>query len=162
MEIRPLLPGDWPQVAHIYQEGIDTGLATFETDVPPWSAWDANHLEACRYVVARDGAVVGWAALSAVSHRYVYRGVAEVSIYVGSAAQGQGVGHALLTHLVAASEVAGFWTLQGIILRANTRSIALHEKCGFRVVGYRERIGYRDGRWHDTTLVERRSALINP
>lgn len=162
MNIRAMTEADWPQVERIYQEGIDTGLATFETTVPAWEAWDRSHIEACRFVAERDAHLLGWAALSAVSKRYVYRGVAEVSVYVGADAQRQGVGSTLLKHLVTEAEGAGFWTLQGVILRKNAKSIALHEKCGFRVVGYRERIGFRDGAWHDTVLMERRSIVVHP
>lgn len=156
--IRPMTESDWPAVARIYGEGIQTGDATFETDVPKWREWDLAHVEECRLVVEMDGEVVAWAALSPVSRRAVYRGVAEHSIYVGTEARGQGVGAYLLAALVKASEDAGFWTLQTAIFPENEASITLHEGLGFRVVGTRERIGSHHGKWRDTVLMERRSA----
>lgn len=151
---------DWPQVAAIHREGIATGNATLETATPTWDAWDAAHLDSCR-LVARDGErVLGWAALTPVSGRCVYAGVAEVSVYVAQVARRQGVGKALLIALVAASEEAGLWTLQAGILRENATSIALHERCGFRVVGVRERLGQLNGIWRDVVLMERRSAVV--
>lgn len=147
-------------VLEIYGEGIAGRLATFETQVPSWEHWDRNHLVNCRFVATLDHQVVGWAALSGVSNRCVYAGVAEVSIYVANQAQGQGVGKQLLQSLVAASEQAGIWTLQSGILDGNVASIALHEKCGFRVVGYREKLGQLDGKWRDVTLMERRSQIV--
>ncbi|MCU0512923.1 MAG: N-acetyltransferase family protein [Anaerolineae bacterium] len=158
LTIEPLTDAHQAAVLAIYAEGIAGGLATFETTVPPWSAWDANHLPAGRLVARRDDQVIGWAALSRVSARAVYGGVAEESVYIAAAARGQGVGRALLLALIEVSEAAGFWMLQGSIFRHNVASLALHERCGFRVVGYRERIAQRDGIWHDTILVERRSA----
>lgn len=155
--IRPMLESDWPAVARVYREGIETGNATFETEVPDWAAWDAGHLEPCRLVVEVDGEVMGWAALSPVSKRDVYRGVAEHSIYVGPEARGKGVSAELLAALVEASEDAGFWTLQTAIFPENRASIALHTRLGFRVVGTRERIGSHHGQWRDTVLMERRS-----
>ncbi len=151
---------DWPQVAAIYREGIATGLATFETAVPSWDAWNAAHLADCRLVARQDGQVLGWAALSPVSSRCVYAGVAEVSVYVAAGARGQGVGKGLLAALVTVSEAAALWTLQAGIFRENTASIALHTACGFRVVGYRERLGRLDGVWHDVMLMERRSPVV--
>ncbi len=160
MIIAAMHPGDWPQVEAIYREGIATGNATFETETPTWDVWDATHLTACR-LVARDGErVLGWAALSPVSGRCVYGGVAEVSVYVAAAARGRGVGKALLQALVAASEEAGLWTLQAGILRENAASIALHERCGFRVVGVREKLGQLHGTWRDVVLMERRSMVV--
>jgi phosphinothricin acetyltransferase len=158
--IRPMSPADWPAVARIYAEGIATGTATFETAVPTWEAWDAAHVAAARLVAELDGAVVAWAALTPVSGRCVYAGVAEVSVYVGAEARGRGVGRRLLTALVEASEEAGFWTLQAGIFARNAASIALHERCGFRMVGVRERIGALRGEWLDTVLMERRSAAV--
>jgi L-amino acid N-acyltransferase YncA len=158
--IRPLLPPDWPDVARIYMEGIETGNATFETSVPEWPQWDAGHLEACRLVYELDGRIEAWAALSAVSKRDVYRGVAEHSIYVSQDARGRGVGSGLLKGLVTASEEAGFWTLQTAIFPENQASISLHTRHGFRVVGTRERIGSHHGRWRDVVLMERRSATV--
>jgi L-amino acid N-acyltransferase YncA len=153
-----MTPGDWKDVARIYEEGIQTGNATFETEVPQWEEWDAGHLEASRLVMEEDGVIVGWAALSAVSRRQVYRGVAEHSIYVADSARGRGVGTELLKALVADSEAAGFWTLQTAIFPENETSIGLHERHGFRVVGIRERLGRHHGRWRDVVLMERRSA----
>lgn len=155
--IEPMRPEDWPAVRAIYEEGIATGLATFETAAPDWHAWDGAHLTVCRLVARAGGQVVGWAALSPVSRRLVYRGVAEVSVYVAGAARGRGVGKALLQTLIADSEAAGFWTLQASIFTDNHASRALHRACGFREVGVRERIGQREGVWRDTILMERRS-----
>lgn len=153
---------DWPAVRAIYEAGLATGDATLETDAPPWEAWDAAHRADCRLVAAADdGAILGWAALTPVSGRCVYEGVAEVSVYVAPEAQGRGVGRALLDGLVGASELAGIWTLQAGILVENAASLALHERCGFRRVGVHERLG-RDaaGRWRDVALLERRSAVV--
>jgi phosphinothricin acetyltransferase len=155
-----MTPADWDDVALIYGEGIATRNATFETEAPSWGQWDAAHLEDCR-LVARDGnCVLGWAALSPVSRRHCYRGVAEVSVYVREGAHGRGVGRALLEHLVAASEAAGIWTLQGATFPENAASVRLQASCGFRVVGHRERIAQLDGVWRDTVLTERRSMII--
>lgn len=158
--VRPMRDADGPAVLAIYGEGIATGHATFETDVPAWEAWDRAHLEV--RLVAEDGAgrPLGWAALSPVSDRCAYRGVAEVSVYVADAARGRGVGRVLLEALVAASEARGLWTLQAGIFAENEASIALHRACGFRVVGRRERLGALRGVWKDVLLLERRSATI--
>jgi phosphinothricin acetyltransferase len=149
-------------VLRIYQEGLDSGQASFETRAPQWPQWDEGHLAAHRFVaVGDDGAVLGWVALSAVSGRCVYAGVAEVSVYVRATARGRGVGSVLLRRAIASSEAGGIWTLQAGIFPENEPSIALHERCGFRVVGRRERIGRHDGvgagRWRDVVLLERRS-----
>ncbi len=156
----PLEPGHWDRVRDIYLQGLATGQASFETRPPEWAEWDRAHLEHGRLVAVRDGAVVGWAALSAVSRRPCYAGVAEVSIYVADAVRGQGVGRLLLQELVAASERAGIWTLQAVIFPQNLHSIRLHESCGFRVVGRRVRIAQREGVWRDTLLLERRSTIV--
>ncbi|MGD0861886.1 MAG: N-acetyltransferase family protein [Candidatus Limnocylindrales bacterium] len=152
----------WPAVRAIYEEGIATGSATFERMAPEWEAWNHAHRPDCR-LVARDGsgAIVGWAAVSRYSARAVYSGVAELSVYVAAGVRGRGVGRALLAALVAASEAAGIWTLQAGVMADNVASMALHESCGFRRVGVRERIG-RDaaGRWRDVVLLERRSAVV--
>jgi phosphinothricin acetyltransferase len=158
--LRPLVETDWPAARAIYEAGIATGHSTFETAAPDWEAWDAAHLDTCRLVAEREGGVVGWAALSAVSGRCVYAGVAEVSVYVASEARGQGVGRLLLRGLVAASEAAGLWTLQAGIFPENEASVALHGRCGFRLVGRRERLGSLHGRWQDVLLLERRSARV--
>ena len=159
LSIRSMTPEDWPAVARIYQEGMDTNLATFQTECPGWLEWNAAHLQQCRLVAVVDDVVAGWAALSPYSSRSVYSGVAHLSIYIGQEARGVGVGKALLTAMIAASEEAGFWTLQSGIMENNTASIALHSSCGFRLVGYREKIGQdRNGVWRNTLLMERRSA----
>jgi len=151
---------DWQTVRAIYREGIATGNATFETDAPGWEQWDAGHRPDCRLVAKRDGRVVGWAALCPTSSRYVYRGVAEVSVYVTAAARGAGVGRMLLQALIAESERQGVWTLQAGIFPENEPSIALHQSCGFRMVGRRERIGQMHEAWRDTVLMERRSENV--
>ena len=160
MRIGFLGPADWDAVADIYAEGIATGQATFETEVPAWEAWDAAHLPRPRLKATEASRIVGWAALSPVSRRPVYSGVAEVSIYVGEASRGRGVGKALLSALVRLSEDAGIWTLQAGILAINGSSVSLHEACGFRRVGVRERIGLLDGVWRDVVLMERRSSRV--
>jgi L-amino acid N-acyltransferase YncA len=154
--IRELRAEDWSMVATIYEEGIRTGNATFETEVPSWEEWDAAHL-AHRLVSERDDAVVGWAALSPVSARPSYAGVAENSVYVSARARGQGVGRELLSRLIRDAEADGIWTIQTSIFPENTSSLALHERCGFRRIGTRERIAQLDGVWRDTVLMERRS-----
>jgi len=155
--VRPLRHDDWPAVAAIYADGIATGDATFETDVPGWDAWDAAHLAEPRLVAEVDGAVAGWAALAPVSVRPVYAGVAECSVYVAKPARGRGVGRALLAALVDGADRAGVWTLQAGIFPENAASLALHEGAGFRRVGLRERIGQLHGRWRDVVLLERRA-----
>lgn len=157
--IEPMQPGDWPRIREIYLEGIATGHATFEVDAPSWERWEVAHLPFAR-LVARRGEIVGWAALSPVSQRCVYGGVAEVSVYVSSASRGAGVGGALLQALIDESERNNIWTLQAGIFPENSASIALHLACGFRVVGRRERIGKLNGIWRDTILLERRSKTI--
>ena len=151
---------DWPDVARIYDEGIAGGNATFETRVPEWEYWDGAHIETCRLVVEEDGDVVAWAALSPVSSRSVYRGVAETSIYVADGVRGRGIGSELLGALVEESEKCGFWTLQTAIFADNEASVSLHARHGFRVVGTREMIGEHEGRWRDTILMERRSRRV--
>jgi L-amino acid N-acyltransferase YncA len=157
--LRRMTLADWESVCAVYLEGIATGNATFETAAPEWQRWDAAHRPDCRLVACDDSGVIGFAALSPVSARAVYAGVAEVSVYVAERARGRGVGAALLSELVRASETAGIWTLQAGIFPENTASVALHERHGFRVVGRRERIGRRDGHWRDVLLMERRSAI---
>ena len=160
VEIDTMHPIDWQAVSEIYSEGIATRHATLETQVPEWAVWDEKHRPDCRLVARSNGKVVGWAALSPVSSRCVYAGVAETSVYVAGSAQGQGVGKTLLGALVEASEQAGIWTLQAGIFPENAVSIALHEKCGFRIVGRRERLGCLDGVWRDVVLMERRSKIV--
>lgn len=157
--IRELRPADWPDVACIFEEGIRTGNTTFETESPTWEAWDAAHVAEHRLVVTLDDAVVGWAALSPVSSRSCYGGVAEHSIYIAERARGLGFGRQLLGALIASSEAGGFWTLQAGIFPENEASIALHTALGFRVVGVRERLGCMDGVWRDVVLLERRTAV---
>lgn len=153
-------PDHWPAVRAIYLEGIATGNATFEQTAPDWEKWDAGHLPCARIVAqSAGGAVLGWAALTGVSSRCVYAGVAEVSIYVAEQGRGRGVGRQLMTHLIADSEAAGIWTLQAGIFPENAASIALHQRAGFRIVGRRERLGQMNGRWRDVVLMERRSAM---
>jgi L-amino acid N-acyltransferase YncA len=159
LEIRPLRPEDWPAVRTIYLEGIATGDATFEDQPPTWEEWDSAHLRDGRLVAEREGTVVAWASLAPVSGRCVYSGVAEDSVYVASAARGTGVGRKLLEALVNASEQKGYWMLQAGIFPENEASLALHRKCGFRIVGVRERIGRMNGRWRDVIFLERRSAV---
>jgi len=160
MLIRPMTPADWPAVRTIYNEGIATRNATFITASPEWPEWDGGHLQSCRLVADDAGRVMGWAALSPVSSRCVYAGVAEVSVYVAAAAQGRGIGRALLAALVEASEADKLWTLQAGILPENVGSVAIHERCGFRLVGRREKLGRMDGVWRDVLLMERRSPFV--
>jgi len=161
MQLLPLTADHWPAVRAIYTQGIATGNAIFATNIPAWEEWDASHLPHSRLVaVADDGTVLGWAALTPVSGRCVYAGVAEVSVYVDPAAQGQGLGRQLLTALVAESEQHGIWTLQAGIFDDNHGSLRLHAGAGFRTVGYRERIGQLHGVWRNTVLIERRSPVV--
>ena len=160
LQILPMAEEHWPAVREIFTQGIATGNATFETVVPAWQEWDSRHLSSCRLVAVRGENMLGWAALSPVSTRQVYRGVAEVSVYIAEGARGQGIGDALLFALVAESERNGIWTLQAGIFAENTVSIHLHEKAGFRIIGRRERIALLDGRWRDTVLMERRSRVV--
>jgi L-amino acid N-acyltransferase YncA len=160
MEIEPLAAGDWPAVRAIYEAGIATGNATFETAAPDWPAWDAGHLADHRLVARQDGRVLGWTALAPVSDRCAYAGVAEDSIYVAGDAQGRGIGRALLRAVLASAERGGIWTVQTGIFPENQASVRLHQACGFRVVGVRERLGQLHGRWRDVVLLERRSPAI--
>jgi L-amino acid N-acyltransferase YncA len=160
IEIRHLRPGDWPEVARIYGEGIATGNATFETEIPSWEAWDAAHLTEHRFVAVADGRVVGWIALASVSARACYAGVAEVSAYVAVDARGEGVGGELLAALISSSEQVGIWTLQTGVFPENEASLGLLRRFGFRVVGTHERIGRLHGVWRDVVLVERRSEVV--
>jgi L-amino acid N-acyltransferase YncA len=152
-------PGDWPHVASIYAAGIATRNATFETEVPSYEHWDAAHLPEHRFVATDNGGVVGWVALTAYSDRCCYGGVADLSVYVDPGAQGRGIGTALLERLVASAGAGGIWTLQAGVFPENEASLALHRRCGFRVVGTRQRIGRLDGLWRDVVLLERRSKL---
>ncbi len=161
MILRAMTADDWVSVRSIYEEGIATENATFETESPDWETWDAGHIKSCRVVGLDDGGkVVGWAALTPVSSRCVYAGVAEVSVYVAQSARGQGFGRLLLQRLVKDSEAAGIWTLQSGILAENEASIRLHLTCGFRLVGKRERLGKLNKQWRDVVLMERRSKKV--
>lgn len=161
VHLRPLEPADWEQVVAIYCEGLATGQATFETRTPSWKEWDANHSPFGRLVAVPPDTqrVAGWAALSSVSSRAVYRGVAEVSVYVGADFRGLGIGRVLLEGLIRESEANGIWTLQASIFPENAASLALHERCDFRKVGVRERIAKLNGIWRNTILLERRSRV---
>ena len=158
--IESMTEGHWQAVRAIYLEGIATGDATFETEAPSWEAWDDAHLAFARLVAQRAGDVIGWAALSPVSHRKAYAGVAEVSVYVAALNRQRGVGSALLERLIQESEQNGIWTLQAAVFPENAATIALHKRCGFREVGQRERIGKLNGIWRDTILLERRSETV--
>ncbi len=158
--VTPMTEADWPSVREIYVEGIATGNATFEKSAPDYSTWDRDHLRVCRLAARSGDDVVGWAALSPVSGRCVYGGVAEVSVYVRESARGRGIGLMLLRALVDASERAGLWTLQAGIFPENEASIDIHGKAGFRIVGVREKLGAMDGRWRDVVLMERRSTIV--
>jgi L-amino acid N-acyltransferase YncA len=158
--IEELRPEHWPGVVRVYAEGIATGNATFETEVPTWEAWSSSHLKDHRLVALRGGDVLGWVAVSPVSDRCVYGGVVENSVYVAESARGQGVGQRLLEALIASTEAAGIWTLQTGIFPENESSIRLHERVGFEVVGRRKRLGKLDGVWRDVLLLERRSEVV--
>lgn len=161
MTIVPLEAHHWESVRDIYIEGIATGNATFETDAPSWEHWDKAHLASCRLVAINDQkSVLGWAALSPVSSRCVYGGVAEISVYIASTERGKGVGTQLLDALIRASEREGLWTLQAGIFPENKASLTLHTSLGFREIGRRERIGKMNGLWRDTILLERRSQTV--
>lgn len=150
----------FPEVAKIYGEGLATGMATFETTIPSWEKWDSGHLSFGRIIAVEDINYMGWAALSPVSSRCVYGGVAEVSVYVSEAAREKGVGEFLLKNLIEISEVNNIWTLQSGIFRDNTASHKLHMKCGFREIGFKEKVGQLKGVWKDNVLLERRSKIV--
>lgn len=161
MQIRSLIESDYPSVKRIFLESIATGQATFETTAPEWPAWNTAHLPVCRLAAVDDaGELLGWAALTPTSDRSVYSGVASLSIYIAESARRQGVGRALLTQLLEESEAAGLWTIQAGIFSDNEASLRLHTVCGFRMVGYREKIGKLNGVWRDSVLMERRSPNI--
>jgi phosphinothricin acetyltransferase len=159
VKIRSMRRNDWPVVRSIYLAGIATGQATFETRAPAWGKWNSTHLARPRLVAVYDRNLVGWAALSPVSKRNVYAGVAEVSVYVSAESRGRGLGRMLLQRLISESEKLGIWTLQASIFPENHASVSLHQACGFRKVGVRRRIGKMDGIWRDTVLFERRSEV---
>jgi L-amino acid N-acyltransferase YncA len=158
--IKPMGREQWPEVLRIYLEGIATRNATFEAEAPSWEKWDSSHLPNPRLIAQEESKILGWAALSPVSSRRVYAGVAEVSVYVAEAARGKGIGKTLLSALIESSEHCGVWTLQAGIFPENTASITLHKSLGFREVGRRERIGKMGSNWRDVVLLERRSAKV--
>ncbi|AXT57621.1 N-acetyltransferase family protein [Aquimarina sp. AD1] len=160
IEILTFSEEDWQDIAKIYKEGIDTGMATFETKIPKWEQWNQVHIRSCRLKAVLNNEIIGWAALAPVSTRDVYRGVAEISIYITSNRRNLGVGKLLLTKLIEESEKKGFWTLQAGIFSNNKASIHLHTSLGFRVIGYREKIGKLSNIWYDNTILERRSKTI--
>jgi len=159
--LRTFEASDWASVSKIYAEGLATKIATFETEVPSYEVWDDKYIKVCRIVAMDVDTVIGFAVLSKVSSREVYKGVAEVSVYVSQAYRGQGAGRQLLEALIKESEQLRFWTLQASIFSQNKSSIKLHQSCGFKIVGVREKIAKRDDQWHDNVLLEKRSKIIN-
>ena len=160
MQIAKMTEAHWPAVKAIYESGIGTGQATFQTAAPEWEEWDKAHVQECRLVALEGNKIIGWAALTPVSGRCVYAGVGEVSVYIDGSARGKGVGKALLNELVHESELNNFWTLQAGIFPENIASIQIHKANGFRIIGSREKIGQMNGVWRDTLLLERRSTSI--
>ena len=160
VKIKPMQQVHWEKVKIIYESGIATGIATFETTAPSWEKWNNGHLAFARLVAIKNNELVGWAALSQVSNRCVYGGVAEVSVYVGNNHKGRGIGKLLLQNLITESESNGIWTLQAGIFTDNIASVKLHEKVGFRVIGYKERIGKLKNNWKDNYILERRSKIV--
>lgn len=160
MKLIEITAENYPEVAKIYGEGLQTGTATFETSIPDWEKWNSGHLSFGRIIAVEENNFLGWASLSPVSSRCVYGGVAEVSVYVSQAARGKGVGEFLLKNLIEISETNNIWTLQSGIFRDNVASHKLHIKCGFREIGYKERVGQLKGVWKDNVLLERRSKIV--
>ncbi|NNJ88520.1 MAG: N-acetyltransferase [Eudoraea sp.] len=160
MEIRSMTPEDWPAVSRIYKEGIATGYATFEQEIPSYENWDKAHIKECRLIASEAETITGWAALSPVSSRCVYGGVGEVSVYISKDHRGKGIGKRLLLSLIDASENAGYWTIQSGIFPENKASTKIHEQCGFRLIGCRERVGKLDGVWKDNLIYEKRSTSV--
>ena len=160
LQIREMEEADWNDVCRIYQHGIDTNLAPFTTCCPAYNDWDQAHFKKCRYVILQEKTVVGWAVLSPVSLKGAYSGVAEISIYIDEKHKGMGVGTKLMNHMIQESEKNGFWLLESLIFQNNPASLRLHEKCGFREVGYREKMGKdKYGTWRNVVLMEKRSSL---
>lgn len=160
-KIEEMKSSDWEQVKSIYLEGINTKIATFQTEAPTWKEWNNSHIDSCRLVARSQNNILGWAALSPTSSRCCYAGAVEVSIYIGEKYKGQGIGTTLLQKLIKLSEEKGFWTLYSSIIRENSTSIALHKRCGFREIGIREKIAKTgDDIWHDVVLMERRSKVV--
>ncbi|WP_185142093.1 GNAT family N-acetyltransferase [Chryseobacterium pennipullorum] len=160
MEIRTITQHNFPEVTEIYKQGLATNMATFQNDMPQWKEWDKGHLVFCRISIYENNKMLGWTALTPISSRCVYTGVAEVSVYIAENERGKGIGKILLNELIIQSEANGIWTLQSGIFSENQGSIMLHEKCGFRLVGFREKIGKKNGVWKDNVLMERRSKTI--
>lgn len=159
--IEEMKPDDWEAVSQIYYEGILTKNATFQNEVPTWDEWNESHLKSCRIVAKSQGIIVGWAALSPISKRPVFKGVAEDSVYIKDGYRGQGVAKTLMNHLIKQSEIEGIWTLEAKIFPENKESVALHEKFGFISVGIREKIGQMvSGQWRDIVVMERRSKIV--
>ncbi len=155
-----MIETDWPNVKSIYIEGIASGNATFDEELPSWDVWNRSYLTACRIVVKEAGRIVGWAALQPISSKKALAGVAELSIYLGASSRGKGIGSRLMAYVIAESEANGFWTLQSGVFLENIASIHLHHKAGFRNVGVRQRIGKLNGVWRDIILLERRSNTV--
>lgn len=160
MEIRPITKDNFPEVVEVYKQGLATNIATFQNDLPQWEDWNKGHLDFCRISIYENNKMLGWTALTPVSSRCVYAGVAEVSVYIAQNERGKGIGKILLNELIKQSEANGIWTLQSGIFSENQSSIRLHEKCGFRMVGFREKIGKKNGIWKDNILMEHRSKNI--
>ena len=157
--IREMLDTDWTRVAEIYKQGIESGIATFNTECPNFEEWDKSHVKECRYVYEEDGKVVGWISISPSSSRCVYKGCVEMSVYIDSEYKGRGIGTALVNHLINESVKLGYWSIYSAIISISEASIALHRKCGFREIGYRERIAKdKFGEWQNTTLMEYRAS----
>lgn len=160
MKFIPISKQNYSEVSKIYEDGIDTGLATFETEIPDWNTWNNAHLPFARIALTNEKNILGWAALKSVSKRSVYKGIAEISIYVATNESRKGIGTKLLKSLIEISEAHGIWTLQASIMDENKASIQMHLNCGFRVIGFREKIGKLNGNWLNNTLLERRSKII--
>jgi L-amino acid N-acyltransferase YncA len=160
IEIKAMESDHWDEVRRIYEEGLATGNATFQMSAPEWVEWNKSHIQKCRLIALDNGKIFGWAALSPVSDRCVYGGVAEVSVYVSNSARGKGIGKELLRNLIENSESNQFWTLQAGIFPENKASIKIHEENGFRIIGTREKIGKMNGIWRDTLILERRSSRV--
>lgn len=160
MEIRPITKDNFSEVVEIYKQGLATNIATFQNDLPQWEDWNKGHLDFCRISIYENNKMLGWTALTPVSSRCVYAGVAEVSVYIAQNERGKGIGKILLNELIKQSEANEIWMLQSGIFSENQSSIKLHEKCGFRMVGYREKIGKKNGIWKDNILMEYRSKNI--
>lgn len=160
LAIENMTANDWNQVCAVYMQGIESGKATFQTEVPTWESFDQTHTQNCRLVAREDSKIIGWTALTPISNKCAYKGVAELSIYVANEARGKGIGNHLLESLIKESEKQGYWTLQACIVSDNQASLRLHQKHGFRIVGYREKIGMIKGEWRDSILLERRSTVI--